>query len=307
MKYEIDAATSIFFISERLIQVSNCLHSFTFEDENANFTKIITLIKSASDIEKNISHAELENSIAPLLEVLLEYGFIRKSVPSYTDLAQLHLELMKESSAELPFAKHIFSQQDPIVTVVDTGLLSQRVATELKNLGYKVHLLPAGADLPNYPIICCTDTEDHQLFEAINQQAANARTCCLFATLSDSVLKVGPFFVPEQTACFRCYTHRCMPSTVFIEEYIAKKSAQAYLHRATGAVGLYSLAAAYFVISQMLRLFHGNFHLCLFNEILELDLIDYRQTIRPVMKVANCEHCHSHHIQAVHRLTRHKL
>lgn len=115
----------------------------------------------------------------------------------------------------------------------------------------------------------------------------------IFANLDGHKALIGPFVVPEQTSCYSCYIHRLSPSLTFIEEASANQRYRGNLVSNQTSPSLYALEASFHVISQVVKFYSDASHLCLLNELLDIDLIDYELNIRPVMRVPRCPQCYS--------------
>lgn len=59
---------------------------------------------------------------------------------------------------------------------------------------------------PAYTLfVACADFECAPSFADANRRALAARSPLLFACLAERVVKIGPFVVPFETACFECH------------------------------------------------------------------------------------------------------
>lgn len=67
--------------------------------------------------------------------------------------------------------------------------------------------LSVGCPVPQACIlfVACADFECAPAFADANRRALAARSPLLFACLAEGLVKVGPFVVPFETACFECH------------------------------------------------------------------------------------------------------
>ena len=88
------------------------------------------------------------------------------------------------------------------VFVLGAGHLAAALRVELRErkLSVGCHVPPA-----HILFVACADFECAPSFADANRRALAARSPLLFACLAERVVKIGPFVVPFETACFECH------------------------------------------------------------------------------------------------------
>jgi hypothetical protein len=86
--------------------------------------------------------------------------------------------------------------------VLGTGHLAAALRVQLRE-----QRLSVGCPVPHaYTLfVACADFECAPSFADANRRALAARSPLLFACLAERLVKVGPFVVPFETACFECH------------------------------------------------------------------------------------------------------
>jgi hypothetical protein len=87
------------------------------------------------------------------------------------------------------------------VYVLGTGHLAAALRVHLRD-----RQLSVGSPVPHaHMFVACADFECVPSFADANRRALAARSPLLFACLAERVVKIGPFVVPFETACFECH------------------------------------------------------------------------------------------------------
>ncbi|MEP7124828.1 MAG: TOMM precursor leader peptide-binding protein [Byssovorax sp.] len=153
---------------------------------------------------------------------------------------------------------------------------------------------PVGADAPA-ALVCVCEAPDLALQLAVNDAACAARTPCLFVDLSHGRhATVGPFYLPDDGACHRCFRARLRENTAAFTELRAAEeqmiatglplpgagSTPAHRHLVAGLAA--AEIAAFFTRERPLRTLNRAFTVALF----QLEVWS-----EPVWRVPWCEAC----------------
>ncbi|PKH85433.1 TOMM precursor leader peptide-binding protein [Colwellia sp. Bg11-28] len=295
MPYYLHPSVNITEISVHKIQISHVGHEITIEEQNKNIQEFV------GQISKNNFPACLkDHKDAEVLDQIFiffkEHNFITLTEPTRRDALSLDLEILNQISdpdgdttPPKLFNKVDFSS----VNVFGSGEFFNRVCTEFETLKISVNVNPKESEVGSALMVCCSDQPNINLFKEINQIGVKAKLPILFANLNGPKSIIGPFFMPGESSCFTCYTHRLAPNYNFVEEALALQDNIGNIVSSNTSKALYSLESSFHVISQVLKFHNKSFHLCLINEILELDLLDYQLDIRPVLRIPHCKDCYS--------------
>jgi len=177
------------------------------------------------------------------------------------------------------------------VRVVGSGALAAECRELLSVLG-----IAAAGETPtgqaDAVVLVCRDCEDHRAFREHNRAALAARTPILFACLTDLRVRIGPFVVPGDTACYECFYHRLRANLDFRDEF------DACVAQAAGAEGsapvrarVHERIAAAIACAQCVSFLAGALQHCAFDAVIELDPVTIDLSIGRVLKLPRCEVC----------------
>ena len=181
------------------------------------------------------------------------------------------------------------------VNVFGEGILFEKVIEELCEQGFLVRQNPSTDETVSGIFICCSDIDDTVLFEKINKLSFEKKMPVLFAQLRSNVALIGPLVVPSETSCYACYRHRAAPHLNFIAEQQALQINKGDLHSSKSIPKVYALAATFHTVSQILKFKSKAYHLCLTNEVLEVNLLNYQFDVRPILRIPHCKVCYASH------------
>lgn len=173
------------------------------------------------------------------------------------------------------------------------GLLSQITATELRALGFQAVESSAPPDSENAIVLVCTDTDDHGFALRQNDEALGKNLPALYAALTDSCARIGPFVLPKETSCFACYHHRLRSNITFHEEFDNLVGVAGHAGSAAPAQAsrIYALAAASHICAELLKFVHKTTHIALLGRVMEIDLVTYQSSISNILKLPRCTRC----------------
>lgn len=300
MNYYLHPSVNITMISETKIQISSVNDTFTLEDQNNNVELLIDLLKKGVNFPSPL----LENeALREIFELLKDNSFLTQEKLELIDAMPLDLSLISETIKDSLPTQHA-KLNTKSINLMGNGELFERVKAELTQLKIKVLCNPLPNDLLPSIIVCCSDKPNFSFFENINSLSIDNNLPALFANLDGSRALIGPFVVPKETSCFTCYTHRIAPNIQFIEEALANQRWQGNIVFNKAAPKMYAMEASFHIISQLFKYYNGSSHLCLINEVLDIDLINYDLTTRPVMRIPNCKKCYAEEYYAPQRAIR---
>ncbi|MFC4158914.1 TOMM precursor leader peptide-binding protein [Chitinimonas lacunae] len=203
-------------------------------------------------------------------------------------------EKSRESNDRYENLLNTFDIRHITVHLPQPGLLSQTVAAQLRALGFQVQ---EGGELPadasNLIRLVCSDHDDHRSALEQNKLALDARHPVLFAALTDSHARIGPFVLPGETPCFACYHHRLRSNLRFPEEFdhFVGVASEGQSKQAIEPSKIYAQAAASYLCTELLKFVHKTTHLSLLGRVMEVDLLGYQSTISSVLKLPRCPVC----------------
>jgi bacteriocin biosynthesis cyclodehydratase domain-containing protein len=306
MPYYLHPSVNITEISANKTQISHVGHEITIEEQNENIQEFIRQIRQENFPECLKEHHDFE-SLVQIFDFFLEHKFLANENYTGVDALSSDLQLLNQISDPTGEAvpPRLFSKVDcSAVNLFGNGELFDRVHLELEKLNIKVNTNPKLDVIGHCLMICCTDRPNIKLFNEINSMGIENEIPILFANLDGKNSTVGPFVMPGETSCFSCYTHRLAPNWTFVEEAIALQERRGNIVASKTPYSLYALETSFHVISQIIKFHHKSFHLCLMNEVLELDLLDYELDIRPVLRIPHCKSCYSKENNLPHNAVR---
>lgn len=172
---------------------------------------------------------------------------------------------------------------------------SGAVAEECRELLSALGIATAGdasAGQKDALLLVCRDCEDHGTFRDYNRTAVAARTPILFACVTEFAVRIGPFVVPGDTACYECFYHRLRANVDFRDEFDACTAQAA---RANGPVPprarVHERIAAAIACAQSINYLAGALQHCAFDAVIELNPVTIDLAIGRVLKLPRCEVC----------------
>ncbi|MFT4928334.1 MAG: thiazole/oxazole-forming peptide maturase SagC family component [Phenylobacterium sp.] len=294
MEYFLHPSVNITIISAVKIQISSIQNSITVEDQNTHIDTLTRLLRDGLNFPEALEALESVATLMQIFEFLKDNAFLTTEKWQSGDAMPEDLKLLV---TEYDYAGKS-SGLDPelevsSVNLMGSGELFNRVRHELTALKFNVNCNPLPDALLKGMIVCCYDQPNLNFFEEINLLSMQKALPAIYANLDGHRALIGPLVVPEQTSCYSCYTHRLAPNLRFVEEAAANQRHKGNLASSQTLPSLYALEASFHVISQILKFYNDASHLCLLNEMLDIDLIDYELNIRPVMRVPRCPKCYS--------------
>jgi bacteriocin biosynthesis cyclodehydratase domain-containing protein len=178
----------------------------------------------------------------------------------------------------------------PLTTVIAEALSAEEMEVELlerhdpSRLTKVTTLLVSAAEQP-----------DLSLLEECNQWAVAHRTAALFVNLSHGEhATIGPFYVPGDSACYRCWHRRLLENTASPQEQLAFDEAQR--QAASPLRGRDALPSARSLIAALValeaRAFFTDFQpVQTVNGTLTVDLAGLRTWREPCWRVPWCDVC----------------
>ena len=295
MSYALHPAVSIIGVDEQKLQIRAVNSHTTIEGQNQKTALLV------SELARGVEPDELRARLAahPQAEELLELlafftqqGYV---VEAHDLCAGVHDPLLvdvdfvggREKAVHPPSIAATSVIAAPSASVHGSGRVADETREALADLG--IAIVPAGQGAPALHV-ACTDAGGHEDLRRINREALASRTPVLFAALQGHKALVGPFVVPGETACFECYHHRLSANLAFPEETLAFLGGRAEA-RTQAAPRLYAREVAFHVASQVAKYTRGLRSLCLFDELLEVDLLNYDLAVRHVLKLPRCPVC----------------
>lgn len=295
MPYQLEPSLNITEISENKVQISHCVHELTIENENKSIFEFLNLIKR-TDFPHCLNKHENRDTLLAILELFMEHNFITDKIEKNLDSLALDLSVRRKTSIPLDEDKNPKSIEEldfDKVFLVGEGEIFNRVNQEL----FKQKIIPiTNPNLSNINgglLVCCFDKPNITKFKELNALALKNKVPSLFCHLNSTKLTVGPLVIPDETSCYNCFVHREAPNITFVEENNALQKNKGNIFSCKSIPYSYSLAGSFHVISQIIKFKNKAFQLCLIDEVLEVDLLDYELDILPVIRIPHCEDCYS--------------
>jgi len=297
MNYFLHPALSVTEVSSDKMHLTNHIHQITIEGQNHHLKRVLQAIQAGELTDLFQQQAADTEIVQAIIEFLSEHQFIGLQPLALQDRMVLDLALLRSRQQDDVLESSIAVYEDlmPLgIALFGQGELFNRVADTLRSLNFSVLDNPAEQDCGRRFLLSCSDHPDFKLHNKVNSLAAKLQLPALFGSLHEHVTLIGPMFFPEQSSCFHCYEHRLAANVRFIEETLASQQHYGNVVKASSPPRLYAIAASFQLISQVLKFFNRAYALCLVNEVLEIDLIDYAVDIRPVLRIPHCPVCFSH-------------
>jgi thiazole/oxazole-forming peptide maturase SagC family component len=297
MNYFLHPGLTVTEVSSEKMHLTNHVHQITIEGQNQNLKLVLQAIQAgqlAALLQQQDADTETLHAI---VEFLAEHQFTSREAVTTQDRMMLDLALMQSSQQDDVLENSVAQYENLLansVALFGQGELFNRVATELRALNFAVLENPAEQDCGRRFLLSCSDHPNFNLDKKINALALQQQLPALFGSLHEHVAYIGPLLFPGESSCFSCYEHRIAPNLQFIEETQASQQQYGNVVKASGSPRLYAIAASFQLISQVLKFYNRAYALCLVNEVLEIDLIDYAAEIRPVLRIPHCPACYGH-------------
>jgi bacteriocin biosynthesis cyclodehydratase domain-containing protein len=183
------------------------------------------------------------------------------------------------------------------VAVVGHDRTAERLVDVVAEHGMAVTLRPRGANAlaDTDVVVCASEAPDLALFFEVNDAACEARVPCLFVDLSHGLhATVGPFFVPGEGACARCFRARLRENTAAFDELVAAERQMLESGEplpAYGCLPAHRALVAGVAAAELVAYFAKHRPLRTLNRAVTIALEHARMWTEPVWRVPWCPSC----------------
>ena len=150
-------------------------------------------------------------------------------------------------------------------------------------------------DLPPAALVCVCEAPDLALQLALNDSACAARIPCLFVDLSHGRhATVGPFSLPDEGACYRCFRARLRENTAAFAELLAAEGQMIATGRPlpkSGCLPAHRHLVAGLAAAEIVAFITRERPLRTLNRALTVALFQVEMWSEPAWRVPWCESC----------------
>ena len=150
-------------------------------------------------------------------------------------------------------------------------------------------------DLAPAALVCVCEAPDLALQLAVNDAACAAQIPCLFVDLSHGRhATVGPFYLPDDGACYRCFRARLRENTAAFAELLAAEGQMIATGRPlakSGCLPAHRHLVAGLAAAEVVAFFTRERPLRTLNRALTVALFQVEMWSEPVWRVPWCESC----------------
>ena len=150
-------------------------------------------------------------------------------------------------------------------------------------------------DLPPDALVCACEAPDLALQLAVNDAACAAKIPCLFVDLSHGRhATVGPFYLPDDGACYRCFRARLRENTAAFAELLAAEAqmiATGLPLAQTACLPAHRHLVAGLAAAEIVAFTRRDRPLRTLNRALTVALVQVEMWSEPVWRVPWCQAC----------------
>lgn len=180
------------------------------------------------------------------------------------------------------------------------GLLGAPAAVVVLNRilgehGISVRIVADPADLDCAVTACIWERPDLHWVEQVNQAATQTGTACLFVDLSHGRhATIGPFYVPSEGSCYRCFRHRLHQNTAAPAEL---RAADEHMRRTSEPLPAYGVLPAFrhhvagIAANEIVAWHTRHRGLRTLNRIITVDFEGLTQWHEPAWRIPACPDC----------------
>lgn len=262
-------------------------------------SRLLRRLQKGCRIEDLMASVESEyhDDIFALLDRLLKEGFLHtgKFSEKQNEIARY---LSNYSSLEQEF---LTSHSQMRILVVAQSASGQLMADALGEYGFSVSMEEDGRilhdstqDTPSV-VACIWEQPNLSMAIDINSEICRSRTPCLFIDLSHGRhATVGPFYVPNESACYQCFRSRWRENTTDAAEFDAAEVVKRDPRAKLPSFGMLP-GSRYHVVglscSEIFAFFSRHRPLRTLNRIATVDLEGARTWTEPCWRIPWCPAC----------------
>jgi bacteriocin biosynthesis cyclodehydratase domain-containing protein len=291
----IDAAAAVIPLGDNRVQIRTPSERVTIGRHAELAVQLIRLCDGARSIDdivhELVAEGHLEQEVRDLYSFLMRRAVLALDArPADEDTLIAHAR---------HFAQRAWGGAPPvdcthpsqIVQVCGSGKLADAIRADLTWLG--ISQATSEGDDEVHLFVACSDYDGHVGFREHNRAAIEERRPILFTCIAETNVRVGPFVMPGETACFECFHHRLRANLSFREEFDSFVAYEAALESSgiESHAQLYARLASVLVCAQVANFLFGSLHHCAFDKILELCPITGEMTLSRLLKLPRCPVC----------------
>jgi len=197
------------------------------------------------------------------------------------------------------------------VAVVGRGVLAELSATALRRVGVGTveNASPGTGDSRKawmdaleqaHIAVVALDVDDPSFLSAFNKEAINLERPWLMVRTSGMKLRLGPLFLPRQTACYACYERRLAGNATYFSDIRAVREAimsgRAAVQAADNVMPALAALAADMAAFEMLKFFGSwvapmALQPSLYGRFIDYAMLELEGTSHRVLKLPRCQTC----------------
>jgi bacteriocin biosynthesis cyclodehydratase domain-containing protein len=139
-------------------------------------------------------------------------------------------------------------------------------------------------------VLCEHRNDDY--FHEMSTFAVDNKMLCVTVWIDGSTIMIGPFFVPGETACYGCMTHREFSGIKFIKEHTRWLEQQQKASKiSSGNISVLGDMAASLLVSYALAFVFKKHHLLPFGEMVVVESFPVNIEHHRLFSVMGCKVC----------------
>lgn len=303
MKYVLSPNTKYSLLPDRVL-IKHDGHIFTLSGDQL---KLIKTIIASLDIDGvDISEYDEKSEEKSIINTFITRGWaVQKSLETYTSYGREATAFKNLGITN--YSDRLYKEKNILIIGFDDLLIN--LNSVIENFGFNNITLfkIEGNKFNDYAnlktkiktsdLIVLFGSDNNSEFNLIvNKICIDGDVPVLFVSTDGVIGKIGPFVIPNKSACYKCYLTRRAASSVFHDEIDVLDNAKHYgkIYRIEGAL-MSTLQLTYVVIaSQIKEYFLRNINWSLPSSVdglIEVNGLNYNSKSRGLLRVPYCEHC----------------
>lgn len=174
------------------------------------------------------------------------------------------------------------------IAVIGSGVLPAAIRAELAAVGGAATCVDPKDGTVDL-VVASSDTPAHDVFRALNRELVPLQRPVLYACLDDEIIRLGPFVIPPDTACFECFHHRMRSHIAHRQEFDAYRG-EGFVPRGSVS-GLMARWCASVVVAIVMNWIHGTLLTYGTGQILEIQAFQFSLERQRILKLPRCLVC----------------
>lgn len=266
--------------------------------------EILSSYLSGNSIDTLDNQSEIE--LSKLFEILLQRGTVRKTGEDAAqnkdwliflfDFLKTNLYEYKARMNRAMMQKNVLVEAPRVVRILQSDRIAKKISSLLTGMGYEVThgWEKKDSNLATPELLLMTaEYFDSSLLNKANLHASQIKSPILFTMLDEHRVRIGPFYVPGASGCFRCFEKRTIASAKFPEVLETPRVSSTLSPSWEPSETLITLAASLASI-ELAKYLSELPHLLDLGRVIEYDAIAGAMEAGVVLRSPRCEACGNH-------------